>query len=618
MQIAPLAPNEEKRLALLHALDLLDTPPEPAFDLITKMVAGAIGAPIALVSLIDRHRQWFKSRVGLDVAETPREYAFCAHCILRDQILLVPDALQDERFFDNPLVAGPLGIRFYAGIPLRSQEGLALGSLCVLDTAPRQLTANQIDLLRYAAQLIDREIARREATLLVRRTSESSLQAGLDSEMRFRAVFEGAGVGIAVVAPDGRLVEGNQALGRIAGYPPDELQGLVLPDLLDPPDRDAYQRLRQELAAAQRPQYSLETRCITRCGTLVWINLTVAARQDHAGKLLYYIAIVENIDERKRAQAELQALQQTLEQQVEQRTRQLQHAHEQLQILTDNLPAMIASFDLELRFRFVNATYELALGKSTHELLGLTLAQVLGEAKAQEIVPYVAQARHTGKRVAFETSLDLPNGNRHYGAVTLIPDITGGRLVGFHSIVHDITEIHKRERQTELEARRDTLTNLPNRRAVQEFLPKAMAQVDEHGGMLDVLFLDLDGFKAVNDTLGHNHGDQLLKEVARRLVALLPQADLVARLSGDEFVVIVRDDGTHSRIDRLARQVVAGISAPVRLGEHQVQIQTSIGIAFYRSGSDMNPVDLLRNADMAMYEAKRAGKNQYRFSAEQT
>lgn len=106
MQAAPLAPDEEQRLFLLQALDLLDTPSEPAFDLITRMTANAIGVPIALVSLIDRDRQWFKSKVGMGIAETPREYAFCAHCIVGGERLLVPDATQDERFFDNPLVCG--------------------------------------------------------------------------------------------------------------------------------------------------------------------------------------------------------------------------------------------------------------------------------------------------------------------------------------------------------------------------------------------------------------------------------------------------------------------------------------------------------------------------------
>lgn len=484
MQAAPFALDEEKRLAVLRALDLLDTPPEPAFDLITRIAANAIGVPIALVSLIDRDRQWFKSRVGLAVSETPREYAFCAHCILGDGVLLVPDALQDERFFDNPLVTGAPGVRFYAGVPLRSADGLALGSLCVLDIVPRQLTANQLDLLRDAGQLADREIARREAALLVREISESSLAAGLAA----------------------------------------------------------------------------------------------------------------------------------LERQVEQRTRELSHAHTQLQTLTDNLPAMIGYIDLELHYRFVNEAYRIAVGKNSRDIVGRSLAEIFGTLKAAQIERHVQRAARHRKRVSFEMPLVFPDGTMHYGAVTLIPDIAEGRLMGFHSIVYDITERRMREQAIRQEARRDALTGLPNRRAVQERLPRAMERTDRRGDVLQVALLDLDGFKQVNDTLGHDHGDLLLKEIARRLKDGLPDAELVARLSGDEFVVIARGDAATMQEEALARRILAGIAAPMLLDGQTVQVHASLGMAIYRAGSGTSPTDLLRAADMAMYEAKRAGRNQYRFS----
>jgi diguanylate cyclase (GGDEF)-like protein len=141
---ATLPTSEAERLAALRSYDVLDTAFETNFDNIVQLAAQMTGCPIALVSLIDAKRQWFKARFGLDVAETPREQAFCAHAIQRPgEALVVPDATRDPRFADNPLVTGAPDIRFYAGVPLVNPEGAALGTLCVIDRKPREMTAEQ-------------------------------------------------------------------------------------------------------------------------------------------------------------------------------------------------------------------------------------------------------------------------------------------------------------------------------------------------------------------------------------------------------------------------------------------------------------------------------------------
>lgn len=160
MPAAPIPVNEEERLAALHALLILDTPPEQRFDRIVSFAATEFEVPIALLSLIDSDRQWFKSRHGLDVCETPREVAFCAHALQRADPLVVPDATRDARFADNPLVTGPPGIRFYVGAPLALPDGVVLGTLCIADVEPRELDALDLSILSTLRDLALRELLR--------------------------------------------------------------------------------------------------------------------------------------------------------------------------------------------------------------------------------------------------------------------------------------------------------------------------------------------------------------------------------------------------------------------------------------------------------------------------
>ena len=162
MQSAPKPNTEEKRLQTLQSYKILDTLSEAEYDRITKLASIICGTPIALVSLVDADRQWFKSKVGLDAPETPRDLAFCAHAILLpEDLLVVEDMLDDTRFHDNPLVTGGQKIRFYAGAPLKVSSGDTLGTLCVIDSVPKKLTEEQKDGLRILARHVVDEIEKR-------------------------------------------------------------------------------------------------------------------------------------------------------------------------------------------------------------------------------------------------------------------------------------------------------------------------------------------------------------------------------------------------------------------------------------------------------------------------
>jgi GAF domain-containing protein len=162
MPAADLPPDEEARLEALRDLDLLDTEPEAEFDELVRRAAEATGAPVAVITLVDEARQWFKARVNLEMESSDRDLSFCAHAILTPgDLTVVPDTLDDERFSDNLLVTEEPNIRFYAGAPIFTPDGHAAGTLCVIDTAPRGLSEEQAQALRALAAEVSRQIERR-------------------------------------------------------------------------------------------------------------------------------------------------------------------------------------------------------------------------------------------------------------------------------------------------------------------------------------------------------------------------------------------------------------------------------------------------------------------------
>ena len=162
MTPAPIPADEDERLSALRELLLLDTPPEERFDRLARFVAEQLDVPIALLTLVDGQRQWFKARVGIDATETPRDISFCGHAIMKNDVFIVEDASRAPRFSDNPLVTGEPHIRFYAGAPLSAPGGHRIGTLCVIDTVPRTLGPVELSILDALRRLANETVAGRE------------------------------------------------------------------------------------------------------------------------------------------------------------------------------------------------------------------------------------------------------------------------------------------------------------------------------------------------------------------------------------------------------------------------------------------------------------------------
>lgn len=216
-----LPPEEVNRLAALDRYLILDTPPEPAFDALTRVASLVLGVPIALISFIDDERQWFKSRIGLDAAETPREHSFCTHVVDLRGPMVIDDALKDDRFAQNPFVQGTPFVRFYAGVPLRTADGFVLGTLCAIDQRPRSLEPQQLEALQLlAGQVVAQLEFRREHQTLVESTRE--LRA---SQIRRTAMLSSLHDGVVVQDNKGAIVTANPAAERILGLTLDQLMG---------------------------------------------------------------------------------------------------------------------------------------------------------------------------------------------------------------------------------------------------------------------------------------------------------------------------------------------------------------------------------------------------------
>ena len=590
---AALTPDESEqhRLLALHEHAVLDTPPEAGFDELTQLAALWFKAPISLVSLIDSERQWFKSRVGLEVQQTPRSMSFCSVAIERPQeMLVVSDALLDPRFHDNPLVTGEPGIRFYAGAPLVMSDGQALGTLCVIDRQPREFSPQERETLALLARQVVAQLELRRQRL--------EMQLAVD---RYQKLFDNTMDGVLQTRPGGEVLAANTAACAMLGMSEEEIcrRGRASLLDLDDPRLPALLETRQRLGHARG-----ELRMRRGDGSLFEVEMTSALYRDHAGQWLGSI-VFRDITERLRWEQQLQV-------QVD-----------LLDNLSRHVPGSLYQFRMDpegrLSFPFasagIQAIYEVQ-PEDVREDASMMLDRIHPD-DLQSLLDSIRASAETLEPWRVEYRVILPLQGERWRLCNAQPERQPDGSTLWHGFNTDITERKEAEAQTFRLAYFDALTGLPNRSLLRDRIDQALALARRSRQYGAVMFVDLDNFKQINDARGHSVGDLLLTEVAQRLQGLLRAEDTVARLGGDEFVLLINELGQDVEASAraamaVAEKVRATLDRPHLIDNFSYTSTGSIGISLFpKAGQKID--DLLREADTAMYRAKGAGRNRIAF-----
>ncbi|MBU0813090.1 MAG: PAS domain S-box protein [Gammaproteobacteria bacterium] len=435
---APSPPRELSRLAALLRYEILDTPDESAFDDFTELAAYICDTPIALISLVDDHRQWFKSRLGLEVSETPRELSFCTYTIEGEGVFEVEDAHRDTRFSDNPLVTGDPHIRFYAGAPLISPDGYNLGTLCVIDRQPRQLSEAQ----RGALERLSRQIMRLfEERLQAHRYAE---QAALQ-----QALLNSAASAMLVTTDDGHISGVNPTAERLFGYSEQMLIGQPLTSVLFP--EEALQRratiLGNALGEPIEPGFAVltapllegrremrEWRLLHRNGSGVPVLLNVSAIHDERELLRGYIVSAYDLAHQE-------------------------HLQLRLQQIAAQVPGMLFQFcwrpDGNSSFPYLSEGVEDIYGLSAAEMapsIGPIYERVHPEDR-EHVLASIRQAASTLTPWHFEHRIDHPRKGIIWVEARATPMRQADGSVLWHGLVTDVTE--RKAEQLELDKQQE-------------------------------------------------------------------------------------------------------------------------------------------------------------------
>ena len=434
---------------------------------------------------------------------------------------------------------------------------------------------------------------------------KTALDALAVSEARFRAISDGSPLGILVTDKQGNCLYTNPAYHRISGLNFEETLGMNWKVAIHSDDRERVFSEWQDAAQNQKP-FQTEFRFLREDQSVVWTRVNAAAMR-HGTRLYGYVQTVEDVTERKLGDALLQDAQQ-----------RLFAEQERAQVTLNSIGDGVLTTDTLGNITYLNRVAEEMTGWPTKDASGRPLAQVFSviDGATRQPAPILAeQAVQRNEIVSLDSDRVLIRRDGYQAGIedsaAPIHD-THGRVVGAVVVFHDVSASRATALRMSHQAQHDFLTGLPNRLLLTDRLTQAIALRRRHGNKVVLLFLDLDFFKRVNDSLGHVIGDKLLQSVAQRLTACVRTSDTVCRLGGDEFVVLLSEIEHLDAAARSAEKLLNEVAVPHLIGGHEVHVTLSIGISVCPDdGQDAEA--MLKNADTAMYHAKKMGRNNCQF-----
>ena len=581
---------ERARLGLLAEYRICRTPPEAAFDEITALAADWLDTPIAFLTITEAASHWFKSRVGIELEEVPRSVSFCDHAAREMAVMIVPDAMADARFAASPMVTGPYQIRFYAGAALRTPEGHVLGTLAVADRVRRQIAEKQKQALERLARIAMDRLELRRAHGKVQEAARIAETAHRESEARrdeLIEVLECLPQAVVLVDSDDRLVLWNGNYEKMLAGPAVQLKpGATTADIV-------RQWLEGEVLKGRANQEQSE----------IWLREFL--------RLLACSSSFEmrNVGGKRWFRYDQRSIANGRKVYVRTEITDERNAAESFRLLFDNNPVPMWVVDKAThRYIDVNSAALAHYGYIRERFLEMTLLDIRPPREYQRILD---DARNNfGIDAGREDWIHLKaDGSEILVRTYANPIRYKGKDAAVVAII-DVTEQRAQEARIQHLVEHDPLTDLPNRRLFQSLLGGALARLKDNQNSAAIILTDIDNFKSVNDTLGHQVGDELIVGVASRMEACIGDRGVVARLGGDEFAILLAPIPDAAAAHDIASELIGAFASPLVAAGHRLQTSISAGISIATGAGD-DPSDLLKNADLALYKAKADGKRQW-------
>lgn len=619
--------DELKRLEALEKYRILDSESDSRFDEICALIANICETPMAFIGFMAADREWFKASFGWPLREVRRITSICTQTIKLNDLYIISDTQCNSDYCDSELVTGPPFIRFYAGMPIRTREGYAIGTLCILDRVVRTLTAAQTSALRILAHQVEallelrRNISELEMVIEERAHIETALadtRRNMDMTLvelsksieatnklmqaRINTAFDGSQLSqyfdadfpgiFYLLSVDGCMLGWNRHLQEVIGYDADEILNRSATHFFE--TNELKTLVSEKIAIALREgSAAVEANLLTKSG--LKIPYYLASAKIELGGKPFLVGMGIDISATYRSEESFQL-----------RNRAMQASVNAIMIT-----------DLNAVVEYVNPAFEKMTGYHVVDIIGQNCKMLQGSDTQQPELDNLRNAMRERKDGSAVLRNYRKNGEMFWNDVQIAPVRNqAGIVTHFVGVINDITELKHYEIQLEERANFDSLTGLANRNLLKDRIRQTIMHAQRTRKIVTIGFIDLDNFKTINDTHGHNMGDHVLRTVAERLKACIRAEDTVARYGGDEFAFVLTEQATEENVAILMRRLLQTIAEPFMVGSENISISCSIGISFYpRDGVDVD--SLLRQADVAMYRCKERGGNKFLFHTDQ-